>query len=192
MDSNISDLLGGVLSNPDMMDKVKTLLPLVSQMVKPDGQAQQPAPIGHAPPPQNIMADANVAAALQNLIAAISAASQPPAVPVFAQQPLPEAPPEPTAPQETSAPPPAEAPAPAMPEPPAQAVPAESLNIEKVLSTLQSATTVANPENDNRAKLLLSLKPFLGEARQVKIDTAIKYINAAKIFSMFGKNGFVK
>ena len=178
MDTNISDLLGGVLSNPEMMDKVKTLLPLVSQMAKPDGQAQQPAP-SYAPP-QNIMADANVAAALQNLIAAISAAS---AAPVFAPQPDAPAIPESAAPPETSAPP---------PEPPAQAVPAESLNIEKVLATLQSATTVANPENDDRAKLLLSLKPFLGEARQVKIDTAIKYINAAKIFSMFGKNGFVK
>ena len=53
------------------------------------------------------------------------------------------------------------------------------------------AISKVSPENDRRAKLLLALKPFLKEGRQTKIDTAIKYMNAAKIINMFGKNGFV-
>ena len=174
MDSNISDLLGGVLSNPEMMSKVKTLMPLVSQMLKtdePPAIAPPPAqvnnqPAGDAAPHNNILADANVAAAVQNLIAALNAANNQPAqeaAPVFAQQQPPEI----------------------------QAPPPESVNIEKTLDTLKNITAVASPENDHRAKLLLSLKPFLGESRRTKIDTAIKYINAAKIFKSFGKNGFV-
>ena len=182
---NISDLLGGVLSNPEMMDKVKTLMPIVSQMLKSDDaplrvpSAPQQAPSSQVPPlvaqappaneQANILADANVAAAVQNLIAALSSAKQPEpdtqlnqeASPAFASVTEPEA------------------------------VSLESLNIEKTLDTLKSVSTVASPENDHRAKLLLSLKPFLGESRRTKIDAAIKYINAAKIFSMFGKNGFV-
>ena len=186
MDSNISDLLGGVLANPEMMSKVKTLLPLVSQMMKSDAPlVVQPAAAAPAePPPQaqadnNIMANADVASALQNLIAAISSANQPvsaptvqppEAVPVFAQQPTPVQS-EPVSTQQSEA--------------------ANSINIEKTLDTLKNVTNIASPENDHRAKLLLSLKPFLGESRRTKIDTAIKYINAAKIFSSFGKNGFV-
>jgi len=192
MDSNISDLLGGVLANPEMMNKVKTLLPLVSQMIKSDDappaipppvQLNQPdAPVINQAPAQtdNIMANANVAAAIQNLIAALNStnqaqtnqSSQPvqEAVPAFAQQ-QPEAP----VPQ----------------SPPVQPAISDAINIEKTLNTLKNVTAIASPENDHRAKLLLSLKPFLGESRRTKIDTAIKYINAAKIFSSFGKNGFV-
>ena len=179
MDSNISDLLNGVLSNPEMMNKVKTLLPVVSQMIKsgdnpgtpPPAQLIQPAaPQADANQANNIMADANVAAAVQNLIAALGSANQntQAAAPVFAEQQT--DPPE-------------------QPEilPPVN----DAINIEKTLNTLQTVTAMANPENDHRAKLLLSLKPFLGESRRTKIDTAIKYINAAKIFSSFGKNGFV-
>ena len=169
MDTNISDLLGGVLADPEMLNKVKTLLPLVSQMIKPDEPlVVQPAVAAPAEPPpkaqpdNNILANADVAAALQNLIAALNSANQPVSVPVYAQQP-----------------------------PEQQSINTDSINIEKTLDTLKNVTAVASPENDHRAKLLLSLKPFLGESRRTKIDTAIKYINAAKIFSTFGKNGFV-
>ena len=181
MDSNISDLIGGVLSNPEMMNKVKTLLPIVSQMMKTDGTAETPAasqPV--QPPADNIMANENVAAAIQNLIAALNAANQnnqnnneqpsENAVPVFAQQQS-----EPAAEQQPAAPP----------------LNADAINIEKTLATLTNVSKVASPENDHRAKLLLSLKPFLNDSRKIKIDTAIKYINAAKIFSSFGKNGFI-
>lgn len=197
MDSNISDLLGGVLSNPEMMSKVQTLLPLVSQMMKSSGTNTsetpappvQPAPvINQAAQPDNVMANANVAAAIQNLITALNASNQSnqanqssqsnqtatpvqDAVPVFAAQTQQQFEPE---------------------ELPQPEINSDAINIEKTLNTLKNVSAVASPENDHRAKLLLSLKPFLKESRRTKIDTAIKYINAAKIFSMFGKNGFVK
>jgi len=217
MDANISDLLGGVLSNPDMMNKVKTLLPLVSQMMKSDDQPtaslntpEQPA-INHQPPPSavspeassNPLANENVVAAIHNLISALgntSSHSQPnqsqnqPAAQAMAQSEL--------AAITTST---------EQEIPPTDATPldtlgavmdtigigsgtmdaAGSVNIEKTLNTLKNVTAVASPENDHRAKLLLSLKPFLKDTRKVKIDTAIKYINAAKILTSFGKNGFV-
>jgi hypothetical protein len=205
MDANMSDLIGGVLSNPDALNKVRTLLPLVSQMLKSDdslpaatgvggtdGSGSPPAisapgasgqPV--SPPAGNadIMANENVASAIQTLIAALNASSQSQAqanqnaIPVFAQ----------TQPQQSPEPPFA---------PPPEQSPIESLNqslnIERTLDTLKNVTAVANPENDHRAKLLLSLKPFLSESRKIKIDTAIKYINAAKILTSFGKNGFLK
>jgi primosomal protein N' len=218
MDSNMSDLIGGVLSNPEMMKKVTTLLPLVSQMMKssdntaaappaipPPAQASPPAP-SPSPPPQinqaDIMANENVAAAIQNLIAALNSSNhsnqnnqnsqtnQQPLqasqnnnidnnenlnqniqniISAFAQQPS----------------------QPASGFSSAAGEKTDTLNIEKALGTLQTVSAVASPENDHRAKLLLSLKPFLKDSRKDKIDTAIKYINAAKIFSMFGKNGFI-
>jgi hypothetical protein len=63
--------------------------------------------------------------------------------------------------------------------------------IEKTLDTLKNISSATSPDNDHRTKLLLALKPFLKEGRQTKIDTALKYMNAAKIITMFGKNGFV-
>jgi predicted protein tyrosine phosphatase len=134
------------------------------------------------------MTDENVAAALKNLISALNAANKPPesaaqnqhiqhnpavnpnAVPAFAQQQTVS---NPAAEQTES------------PVQPVQPI------IERTLDTLKNASAIANPENDHRAKLLLSLKPFLKESRQNKIDMAIKYLNAAKILNAFGKNGFV-
>lgn len=207
MDANMADLIGGVLSNPEMMNKVKTLLPLVSQMVKSDTPQPvenavsqiHPAPVINQPvQPANIMFDENVADAIQNLIAALSSASPPPqiagydapgaqqnqeAVPVFAQT---------QQPPDIITPPPQSEPVNPVNIADIIADTGSSINIEKTLDTLKNVTAVANPENDHRAKLLLSLKPFLNESRRIKIDTAIKYINAAKILTSFGKNGFLK
>ena len=196
MDANMSDLIGGVLSNPDMMNKIKVMMPLITQMMKSDEPppVQAPAVIqaGQSANQPGTAADfmisENVAAALQNLIAALNQ-SQPDqsaetAIPVLARA---EQPPEPQPGtilsniSDISG-----VPADKQPE----AV--NAVNIEKTLNTLKEVTSVASPENDHRAKLLLSLKPFLSESRRIKIDTAIKYINAAKILTSFGKNGFAK
>ena len=209
MDSNISDLLGGILSNPDMMSKVTTLLPLVSQMMKSDEpqSADATAATSALNPPQqtvisqpsavtsevssNPLENENVATAIQNLIVALSDTSsqnQQAKAAMAVQQSEPvtastaEPPPTPTT---------AANPLDALGSVGANADAATSINIEKTLSTLKNVTAVASPENDHRAKLLLSLKPFLNNSRKVKIDTAIKYINAAKILTSLGKNGFV-
>ena len=204
MDSNISDLLGGILSNPDMMSKVTALLPLVSQMMKSDEPQSatmpaaalnsseqqstiiQPPTVAPLESSSNPLENENVAVAIQNLIAALSdtssqnqqakaamAVQSEPVTSTVAEMPQPI----------TTAPPPDTL--------NAAADTATSVNIEKTLNTLKNVTAVASPENDHRAKLLLSLKPFLNNSRKVKIDTAIKYINAAKILTSLGKNGFV-
>ena len=203
MDANMSDLISGVFSNPDALNKVKTLLPLVSQMLKSDeapvsaGDAiltsalpVQPVQSAQsAQPGADIMANENVAAAVQNLLIALSSAqinqANQNAAQVFAQQPQTEQPGQLEMPEQPYN-------SPVQSNDSDSASPVNSINIEKTLNTLKNVTAVANPENDHRAKLLLSLKPFMNESRQTKIDTAIKYINAAKILTSFGKNGFVK
>ena len=188
MDGGISDMLSGILSNPDAMNKIMTLMPAVAQMMNSGGSngsnninqqklIETPAVNVSKPevPAENLMANAEVMAALKNLITAINNSGgeiKPDAVPVMALAD--EA-------AENSE---------------------NSINndnninntdnkIEKTLDTLKNFSSATNPENDRRSKLLLALKPFLKEGRQTKIDTAIKYMNAAKIINMFGKNGFV-
>ena len=196
MDANMSDLIGGVLSNPEMMNRITTLLPLVTQMMKSDESPPAPVPALQSAPQNprsdssnqsNPLANENVAAAVQNLIAALNSSNQP-IQPIQSNPPI-----EPIEPIE-----PAEQVEQTEKtekiekvEKSEKAEPLNTINIEKTLDTLKNVTAVASPENDHRAKLLLSLKPFLNDSRRVKIDTAIKYINAAKILTTFGKNGFV-
>lgn len=67
----------------------------------------------------------------------------------------------------------------------------QSANVERALDTLKGFSSATAPEKDDRMKLLLALKPFMRDTRKGKIDTAIKYMSAAKIINLFGKNGFV-
>ena len=129
---------------------------------------------------ENILANANVADALNNLIAALNSASAS----------APAAAPTPTAVPAIAAVP-AQAPTFPFAAMPGNAAGADKAKIEKTLDTLKNFTKATSPEADNRSKLLLALKPFLKDERKNKIDTAIKYMNAAKIISLFGKNGFV-
>ena len=202
MDGGISDMINGVLSNPDSLNKIMTLMPVVAQIMNNGGSSDAQGKIvetttvntaitGPKPdiPAENLMADAEVMAALKNLIAAINKAGEikPEAVPAMA----------------------------AASEPPktdninidknkienivnmlggsasAKSEAPDNSRIEKTLDTLKNFTSATSPENDHRSKLLLALKPFLKDGRKGKIDTAIKYMNAAKIIGMFGKNGFV-
>ena len=188
-------MLGGILSNPDAINKIMTLMPAVAQMMNNGGSNNinqqkiiDTTAANKSPAPnmdilsastENLMANAEVMGALRNLITAISRTSfentsatfnngeiKPDAVPVMAGSNAAET-------AETG----------------------DNNNtdnkIEKTLDTLKNFSSATNPENDRRSKLLLALKPFLKEGRQTKIDTAIKYMNAAKIINMFGKNGFV-
>lgn len=257
MDNNLSDLISGVLANPEMLSKVMTLLPVVTQMMNSDSsgnpdnkivetttvnpanpapsipsvnssaQAEQAAQNENVEPnqnnkvktPENLMADENVMAALKNLVLALNSAN--PASPVSPASP------PPTQPIQNDIPPPNDAimtssivnnisqllknnqnSQNSQNNSNTQAQTANGMNaenntdnqnnpnnpnnhIEKTLDTLKNISSVTSPDSDHRAKLLLALKPFLKDGRQTKIDTAIKYMNAAKLFSMFGKNGFV-
>ncbi len=55
--------------------------------------------------------------------------------------------------------------------------PAMLLKIQKILSAANTSAP------DDRARLLLSLKPFLGDNRQSKVDGAIKIMKMSKILS---------
>ena len=192
MDSNLSDLIGGVLSNPEMLNKVMTLMPIVTQMMNSDSsdnnppqqvaqsnQVAQPAPVSQDKTPETLMANENVAAALKNLISALYSANSAPIQTQIVE-------PEPVGTVETTA-------ANDTPQPNDTILTSanNANNIEKTLDTLKNISSATSPDSDHRAKLLLALKPFLKDGRQTKVDTAIKYINAAKLFTMFGKNGFV-
>ena len=244
MDNNFSDLIGGVLSNPEMLNKMLTLMPIVSQMLNSDSansannsnsanslsnsgnssnkiaettaspdERQPPPQANQEKTPENLLADENVMTALKNLILALNSANS---ASVASASPAPAA--FPASPAQNNI-------------PVTNVLNAAGLtsanlnninnintanevnntngtvnqtnqanqtnqnnqanNIEKTLDTLKNISGATSPESDHRAKLLLALKPFLKEERKNKIDTAIKYINAAKIFNMFGKNGFV-
>ena len=189
MDSGISDMLNSVLSNPDALNKIMTLMPAVTQMMNSGGSNnsgnqnnQIPEKIvetttinasANAPQPENnitaenLMANAEVINAFKNLITVMNAASKPP----------------PTAAATSTA---------TTEENKAEEISSNpNINIEKTLDTLKNFTSVTSPESDRRLTLLLALKPFLRDGRKTKIDTAVKYMNAAKIINTFGKNGFV-
>jgi len=178
VDGGISDMLNGILSNPDALNKIMALMPAVAQMMNGGGSNNintekiiDAAPVNANKSDisaDNLIANAEVMTALKNLITAINNT---------------------TAANNNS-------------EIKPEAIPAVSITdvpvnnnaenkIEKTLDTLKNFSSATSPEGDRRLRLLLALKPFLKEGRQTKIDSAIKYMNAAKIINMFGKNGFV-
>ena len=53
------------------------------------------------------------------------------------------------------------------------------IQAQGLLSQLTSA------ENDNRANLLLSLKPYMRSSRQGTIDSALKMLNIARLSQLF-------
>ena len=206
MDSGISDMLNSVLSNPDSLNKIMTLMPAVAQMMNNGGAGNQqetqnnqnnqniqektvkPADFSA----DDLMSNAEVADALKHLITALNAASgnnNTPAVEVkeksavnadalasltsFASQFK------------------NNAGADANKTDNADGASNNNSAIEKTLDTLKNFSSATSPESDHRLKLLLALKPFMKDGRKSKIDSAIKYMNAAKIIKMFGKNGFV-
>ena len=178
MDGGISNMISSVLSNPDALNKLMTAMPAVAQMMNGGGLNDSAGSQNYANkaktvettaanahiPAEDLMADSEVAAALKNLITALNRASAA------------------AKPAETIA---------AIPAMAAGSPDDKDEKIEKTLDTLKNFSSATNPESDNRSKLLLALKPFLKDTRKTKIDTAIKYMNAAKIISLFGKNGFV-
>jgi hypothetical protein len=207
VDNGISEMLNSVLSNPESLGKIMAMMPAVAQMMNAGSpnplNNQEPAPVAalSAPAPSNtdtaaaasdITANAEVMNALKNLVAVLNSAS-------------------------SASVPSSDAAVPAMAAITADnnsnnnnnniagiaekieqieqiektAEKPDTAGIEKTLDALKNFSSATSPENNHRTKLLLAIKPFLKDGRKTKIDTAIKYMNAAKIISMFGKNGFV-
>lgn len=53
------------------------------------------------------------------------------------------------------------------------------------ISMLKSLAESFVPENDDRAKLLLSLRPYMRESRQKGIDNAVKLLGLSKFGGLF-------
>lgn len=53
------------------------------------------------------------------------------------------------------------------------------------ISMLKSLAENFVPENDDRAKLLLSLRPYMRESRQKGIDNAVKLLGLSKFGGLF-------
>jgi len=193
VDSGISDMINGVLSNPDSLNKIMTLMPAVAQAINnggvsnpqeiPDKQFKQQKTSDLSA--ENLMSNSEVAAAFKHLITALNAASVNDTADIKEEV------------RDENAVNPE-----ALASLASQFANADGINninnaannnsaIEKTLDTLKNFSSATSPESDHRLKLLLALKPFMKDGRKSKIDSAIKYMNAAKIIKMFGKNGFV-
>ena len=44
-------------------------------------------------------------------------------------------------------------------------------------------------KNDPRAKLLMSLKPYLKDSRKQKLDQYVQLLNMSSVFELFKENG---
>ena len=203
MDNNLSGILDMVLSNPEMLGKVMDLMPVLLKSLNgeekppavspaafetaapnipaaaPEMSAHEPAVIAAEDPGAAVSAAAIISEALGAAVSSggsadSSAAAALDTAPLIAN-PLPET--RTASPSSTAAPNPASL--------------LGGFDIEKVLGVLKNTKSAAAPEKDHRIALLLALKPFLGNNRKSKVDMALKYMNAAKVFKMIGKNGLV-
>lgn len=59
----------------------------------------------------------------------------------------------------------------------------------ETLMKIKSIMEKMNNNNDPRANLLLSLKPYLKESRKEKIDQYIKLFGMSKVLEMFNNSG---
>lgn len=60
------------------------------------------------------------------------------------------------------------------------------LKISKIISKMNSS------QNDARANLLLSLKPYLKESRKSKVEQYVKLLNMSKVLEIINPNGSEK
>ena len=65
---------------------------------------------------------------------------------------------------------------------------ASSVDFETILK-MKSIMDKMNNNNDPRANLLLSLKPYLKESRKEKVDQYIKLFGMSKVLEMFSNKG---
>ncbi len=63
--------------------------------------------------------------------------------------------------------------------------PKASIPDEIDISMLKSLAENFVPENDDRTKLLLSLRPYMRESRQKGIDNAVKLLGLSKFGGLF-------
>lgn len=63
------------------------------------------------------------------------------------------------------------------------------IDVNTILKIKQVMDSINSQKPDPRANLLLSLKPYLKESRQKKVDQYIKLFNMEKVFETFNSLG---
>lgn len=64
-----------------------------------------------------------------------------------------------------------------------------NIDLEMILKLKSIIEKMNNTKNDPRSNLLLSLKPYLNENRQSKVEQYVKLLNMSKIVDVFNTNG---
>ena len=64
-----------------------------------------------------------------------------------------------------------------------------NIDMDTILKMKTIIDAINSNKNDPRANLLYSLKPYLKESRQEKIDQYVKLFNMSKVIDVFNKNG---
>lgn len=67
----------------------------------------------------------------------------------------------------------------------------DNLNIdfETIMKMKSIMEAMNSKKNDPRAKLLMSLKPYLKDSRKQKLDQYIQLLNMSNVFELFKENG---
>lgn len=64
-----------------------------------------------------------------------------------------------------------------------------NIDIETIMKMKTIIDEINNTQNDPRANLLLSLKPYLKDSRKDKVEQYIKLLNMGKVARVFNING---
>ncbi len=59
------------------------------------------------------------------------------------------------------------------------------IDVETMMKIANIINTLNSSQNDDRSKLLLSLKPYLRKNKKEKLDQYIKLLNMSKVFNVF-------
>lgn len=75
---------------------------------------------------------------------------------------------------------------------PAPSPPAEASGMPDAAALLQIGQMMQKAPADNNAALLLALRPHLGEARQKRVDKAVRLLRMWAVFRMLRETGALK
>lgn len=64
-----------------------------------------------------------------------------------------------------------------------------NIDFDTIMKMKSIMEAMNNKKNDPRAKLLMSLKPYLKDSRKQKLDQYVQLLNMSSIFELFKENG---
>ena len=64
-----------------------------------------------------------------------------------------------------------------------------NIDFDTIMKMKSVMDAMNSKKNDPRAKLLMSLKPYLKDSRKQKLDQYVQLINMSSVFELFKENG---